>query len=155
MKDTELYARIPGLQAPWTATEVAFNPIRHSVSMFVTSAPDWQWCCPQCGQSAPRYDKRVQQWRQLDTMRSKTLLEAEVPRVRCLEHGVLQVRVPAEIVNSKIQRIKARARACGFRNRVWFRERDLLPLRRVGSHVGRCESCVVTHLIGGARNEVR
>lgn len=94
MKDTELYARILGLQAPWTVADVALDPMQHSVTVFVSSEAEWSWCCPQCGQPTPRYDKRVRQWRHLDTMQFKTLLKAEVPRVRCPEHGVLQVAVP-------------------------------------------------------------
>lgn len=94
MKDTELYARILGLQTPWSVTDVALDSTQHAVTVFVSSDADWQWCCPQCGRAAPRYDKRTRQWRHLDTMQFKTLLEAEVPRVRCPEHGVLQVPVP-------------------------------------------------------------
>jgi transposase len=94
MNDTELYARLLGLQAPWQVTEVDFSPLQRSVTVFVSSDPAWRWCCPQCGQPAPGYDKRKRQWRHLDTMQFKTLLEAEVPRVQCPEHGVLQVKVP-------------------------------------------------------------
>lgn len=53
-----------------------------------------QWCCPECGRPSPRYDKRTRQWRHLDTMQFKTLLEAEVPRIQCPEHGVRQIKVP-------------------------------------------------------------
>ena len=41
-----------------------------------------------------RYDRRRRTWRHLDTMQYRTLVWAEVPRVRCAEHGVQQVRVP-------------------------------------------------------------
>jgi len=94
MKDTELYARLLGLQAPWHVTDVVFNPQQHSVTVSVSSDAGWQWVCPHCGQAVPRYDKRTRQWRHLDTMQFKTLLEADVPRVQCPEHGVLQVHVP-------------------------------------------------------------
>lgn len=53
-----------------------------------------QWRCPECGRPSPRYDKRARQWRHLDTMQFKTLLEAEVPRIQCPEHGVRQIKVP-------------------------------------------------------------
>ena len=94
MKDTELYARLLGLQAPWQVTAVDFSPQQHSVTVFVSPDAGWQWSCPQCGQPAAGYDKRTRQWRHLDTMQFKTLLEADVPRVECPEHGVLQVKVP-------------------------------------------------------------
>lgn len=94
MRDTELYARLLGLQAPWQVTDVDFSPPQHSVTVHVSSDANWRWCCPRCGQPAAGYDKRTRHWRHLDTMQFKTLLEAEVPRVRCPEHGVLQVKVP-------------------------------------------------------------
>lgn len=94
MKDTELYARLLGLQPPWQVSDVAFDPLQRSVTVSVSSDAAWQWCCPHCGQPAPGYDKRTRQWRHLDTMQFKTLLEAEVPRIQCPEHGVLQVKVP-------------------------------------------------------------
>jgi len=94
MKDTELYAQLLGLQVPWQVTDVAFNPQQHSVNVSVSSEASWQWCCPECGQPSAGYDKRTRQWRHLDTMQFKTILEAEVPRIQCTEHGVLQVRVP-------------------------------------------------------------
>jgi transposase len=50
--------------------------------------------CPCCQREAPRYDVRWRRWRHLDTMQFGTFIDAEVPRVECPEHGVLQVRVP-------------------------------------------------------------
>lgn len=94
MNDTELYAKMLGLQNPWQVTAVDFNPLQRAVTVFVAAAQDWQWTCPHCGQPVPRYDKRRRQWRHLDTMQFKTLLDAEVPRVQCPEHGVMQVQVP-------------------------------------------------------------
>jgi len=94
MKDTELYAQMLGLKAPWCVSQVALNPLQRSVHVSVVFDADAQWCCPKCGKPAPRYDKRVKQWRHLDTMQFKTILEAEVPRVECPEDGISQVRVP-------------------------------------------------------------
>ena len=50
--------------------------------------------CPECGARSPRYDSRERRWRHLDTMQYMTVLIAEVPRVRCKEHGVHQIPVP-------------------------------------------------------------
>jgi len=38
--------------------------------------------------------RRRRSWRHLDTMQFQTVIEADVPRVSCSEHGVVQVRVP-------------------------------------------------------------
>ena len=50
--------------------------------------------CPECGERCPGYDSRHRRWRHLDTMQHQTRVHAEVPRVRCVEHGVLQLKVP-------------------------------------------------------------
>ncbi len=56
--------------------------------------------CPECGAASPRYDTRERKWRHLDTMQYMTVLVAEVPRVKCGDHGVRQVRVPWAEVGS-------------------------------------------------------
>ncbi len=50
--------------------------------------------CPECGERSPRYDKSERRWRHLDTCQYQTILIAAVPRIKCDEHGVRQVRVP-------------------------------------------------------------
>jgi transposase len=57
-------------------------------------AQDGNFVCPRCGKPSAGYDKRLQRWRHLDTMQYHTILEAEVPRVNCQEHGVLTIDVP-------------------------------------------------------------
>ncbi len=41
--------------------------------------------CPACGAACPGYGRRRRAWRHLDTMQYRTLVRAEVPRVRCSE----------------------------------------------------------------------
>jgi len=50
--------------------------------------------CPKCEGRGSRYDSRERRWRHLDTMQYRTILVADVPRVQCDEHGVVQVTVP-------------------------------------------------------------
>jgi transposase len=47
-----------------------------------------------CGKESPGYDMRPRRWRHLDTCQYKTILVADVPRVKCEEHGVITVSVP-------------------------------------------------------------
>ncbi len=51
-------------------------------------------CCPTCGEVSPGYDSRTRRWRHLDTCQYKTILVADVPRVKCKEHGVISVSIP-------------------------------------------------------------
>jgi transposase len=50
--------------------------------------------CPVCGKAARRYDMRQRRWRHLDTCQYRTILVADVPRVRCAEHGVKTILAP-------------------------------------------------------------
>ena len=63
--------------------------------------------CPACGTELAGFDHADERtWRHLDTCQFRTILEADVPRVECPEHGIHQVRVPwaepgwAEVVSS-------------------------------------------------------
>lgn len=47
--------------------------------------------CPECGRAASRHDSRRRRWRHLPTCQYRTILTADVPRVRCAEHGVRTV----------------------------------------------------------------
>ena len=66
----------------------------------------WRVCdvrlvCPTCGDACPGYDRRAWAWRHLDTMQYRTLVRAEVPQMRCEEHGVQQVQVPEADAQSR------------------------------------------------------
>lgn len=60
----------------------------------MVATPSVDMCCPECQQVCPRHDKRERRWRHLDTCQYQTVLVADVPRVRCQEHGIKQVSVP-------------------------------------------------------------
>lgn len=52
--------------------------------------------CPVCGHCCPRYDpgRGRRRWRALDLGSVQVLIEADAPRVRCRDHGVLVAAVP-------------------------------------------------------------
>lgn len=52
--------------------------------------------CGVCGRRCPGFDRgeRRRRWRALDLGTTITQVEAEAPRVRCPEHGVVVCRVP-------------------------------------------------------------
>lgn len=94
MRDKELYTQILGIRSPWQVADVELSLEAGEVKVFVEREPGAQQRCPQCGESCPGYDKRRRRWRHLDTCQFKTLLIADVPRVKCPEHGVVTVEVP-------------------------------------------------------------
>lgn len=94
MRDRELYARILGLSAPWSVKDVELDLASDEVRVIVEVEADAKLPCPTCGKPCGRYDRRERRWRHLDTCQLHTVLVAQVPRVDCPEHGVLQVKVP-------------------------------------------------------------
>jgi transposase len=93
MKDTQLYSQILGISEPWEVTEIKLSLEDDEVEVMVSHCGG-TLSCPRCGKQCPGYDKRQRRWRHLDTCQLKTLLVADVPRVKCEEHGVVTVSVP-------------------------------------------------------------
>ena len=95
MKDTELYQQILGLAAPWTVARVDLNVKEQRVDVFAEHGRKKTWPCPECGKDCGLHDHDEERsWRHLDSCQFQTFLHARIPRVRCDDHGVKQVRVP-------------------------------------------------------------
>ena len=56
----------------------------------------WQGRCGRCGRRSPGHDRGegVRRWRGLDLGTTRVFLQADAPRVRCAEHGVIVAAVP-------------------------------------------------------------
>ena len=94
MRDVDLYAQILGVESPWQVTNVDLRLEAGEVEVLVEHGSTKELSCPECGTVGQRYDTRRRRWRHLPTCQYKTILSAEVPRVRCSEHGVKTVSVP-------------------------------------------------------------
>ena len=94
MRDKELYAAILGLKVPWLVTGVDLALKQQQVLVRVEFDSGAPLYCPECKRRCASYDTRSRRWRHLDTCQLKTILEADVPRVKCSEHGVRQIHVP-------------------------------------------------------------
>ncbi len=94
MRDKELYAKILGVRAPWQVEQVDLDEKGAEVRVLILIPRGSCLSCPQCGESCPGYDTRRKSWRHLDTCQFRTILDADVPRVKCARHGVLQIEVP-------------------------------------------------------------
>ncbi len=95
MKDVDFFARIPGLEAPWSVENVVLNTNESRVDIRLQHESHVAWACPECGLSLPCRDHSEERtWRHLDTCQFKTFLHARIPWVDCPEHGVRQVSIP-------------------------------------------------------------
>ena len=94
MRDKELYARILGVEVPWHVREVDLQLQAGEVSVYLEIDHGETLRCPVCGKESAGYDSRERRWRHLDTCQYRTIVVAQVPRIRCPEHGVRQICVP-------------------------------------------------------------
>ena len=94
MQDRELFRRILGLETPWQVKELELQQAAGVVVVRIERRRGDALNCPECGQAMSGYDTVPRRWRHLDTCQFQTILEAEVPRGQCPEHGVRQITVP-------------------------------------------------------------
>ncbi|WP_148297092.1 ISL3 family transposase [Candidatus Sodalis pierantonius] len=94
MDEKSLYAHILNLSAPWQVQSLSLDEKSGSVTVIVGIAEHTQLACPTCGKSCSIHDHRRRKWRHLDTCQFTTLVEADVPRVDCPEHGCQTLPVP-------------------------------------------------------------
>jgi transposase len=93
MQDFQLYEQILGPSAPWRVKAV--NLLRGVEEVEVeVECTEKDWACPECHQRMQVHEWERRRWRHLDSCQFKTFIEAEVPRVKCAEHGSQNVAVP-------------------------------------------------------------
>jgi len=94
MRDKDLYQQILGLQDPWKVVDVQLSRETNEVIVRVERDQATPLKCPKCSKEMPGYDSRPRRWRHLDTCQFTTILVADVPRGKCVDHGVHQIDVP-------------------------------------------------------------
>ncbi len=97
----EFYSELLGLEDPWTVDTVIRDSKNREVLVRVARIDPSLGSCPTCGKELAVHDSRTRRWRHLDSCNHKTIIEAEVPRVNCPEHGVHQVVIPWAEKNSR------------------------------------------------------
>jgi transposase len=93
MQDFQLYEQILGLSAPWRVKAVKLLKGAEEVEVEVECTQKI-WACPSCHQRMHVHQWEQRRWRHLDSCQFKTYILAEVPRVKCAEHGSQSVAVP-------------------------------------------------------------
>jgi transposase len=95
MRDIDLFTKLLVLERPWSVERIDLDPESHTIEVFLHHRRNACFHCPECGVSLPLYDHiPPRRWRHLDHGSWMTWLQARIPRVSCLLHGIRQVRVP-------------------------------------------------------------
>jgi transposase len=97
----EFYNHLLGIESPWEVKGIKRNSQNREVTVSVGYKENAQYLCPQCGTEGRLYDHRPRRWRHLDSCNHKTIIEADIPRVECSEHGVKQGGVSWAEKNSR------------------------------------------------------
>ena len=94
MNDTRFFQALLGNTDPWAVEAVELDTERETVTITMGVKAGTIWGCPACQSRMHVHGWERRRWRHMDTQQFKTWIEAEVPTVRCSEHGAQQVRVP-------------------------------------------------------------
>lgn len=101
MRMEQFFSAALGLPAPWRVTRVDLISEDELFEVHVALSAHARLTCPRCGRTCPGYDSRPRRWRHLDACGFQTWLLCDVPRVKCSEHGVVQLEVPWADVRSR------------------------------------------------------
>jgi len=95
MGPVSLYRQLLGLGRPWRVEGVEVSPEEERIIVRIGHRKGVRFPCPECGMDLPVYDHvGFRSWRHLDSGSFLTFVEARIPRVACLFHGIRQVEVP-------------------------------------------------------------
>jgi len=97
MNTTDIFAAALNLPEPWSIDNVEFKPDASGtmeLHIGLSFPRGSKFVCPECGAEATAYDTTPRIWRHLNFFQYKTYIHANLPRVKCDEHGVKTVPVP-------------------------------------------------------------
>lgn len=97
METKDLFATALNLPEPWSITKIEFTPdITGKLELHInlSFARGSKFPCPECGSLCSAHDVATRTWRHLNFFQYKTYLHADLPRVKCAEHGVKTISVP-------------------------------------------------------------
>jgi len=102
MRDIDVFTKLLSLDRPWVVDQVVLDPDDHTIGIFLRHRSNARFRCPECSAVLPLYDHvALRRWRHLDHGSWMTWLQARIPRVSCLFHGVRQVHVPWALPGSR------------------------------------------------------
>ena len=97
MNTTDLFAAALNLPKPWSISKVEFKPDSSGtmeLHIELSFPRGSKFACPECEVEATAYDTTPRTWRHLNFFQYKTYIHADLPRVKCGEHGVKTVSAP-------------------------------------------------------------
>ena len=68
--------------------------IHFHIQLWYTFKKGSKFPCPECGKKSNIHDTIERNWRHLNFFQYRAYIHAKMPRTKCRDHGVLQVKAP-------------------------------------------------------------
>lgn len=97
MDTKDLFAAALNLPEPWDIAKIEFTPdITGNMELHINLSflRGSKFPCPECETMCTAHDTTTRTWRHLNFFQYKTYIHADLPRVKCAEHGVKTISVP-------------------------------------------------------------
>ena len=101
MDTTNIFTAALNLSPPWQVDKIDFktneqNPMEMELHIWLKYQEHSLFPCSAdgCGQLCKEHDHSERTWRHLNFFQYKTFIHANLPRVKCAEHGVHTIEVP-------------------------------------------------------------
>ena len=94
MLSTDAFTQLLNFPQPWMIERMEISAAPEEVHVWVVHGRG-PLACPTCQSLCPVHDHASERvWRHLDLWKAQTFIHARLPRVRCPQHGVVQITVP-------------------------------------------------------------
>ena len=93
MTESNFYAELLGLEKPWEVESVTLDKANLQVRVKVR-CKQTVWVCPETRQRVHIHEWTTRKWRHLDTCQFKTVIEADVPRLKYPDGRTANLDVP-------------------------------------------------------------
>jgi transposase len=94
MQENILFGQALGLGNGWKVTKSEMDVAGQQLNLWLDFERGAYFACPKCGEYCPVHDTVEKKWRHLNFWQHRTELNARIARIKCEEHGVLQIEVP-------------------------------------------------------------
>lgn len=103
MTTAKVFESLLHLEDPWFISGIEMDVASEAMHVRIAHRLGAAFGCPRCGSASEVYDHSAERvWRHLDMWQCQTQLHARLPRVRCAEHGVVQVIPPWADASSRM-----------------------------------------------------
>ena len=89
-----LFTQALGIKDPWKLDKIDFNKKDGRLDIHISHKRGSKFPCPECSKKSGIHDTKERTWRHLNFFQYRAYIHAKMPRTKCRDHGVLQVKAP-------------------------------------------------------------